>query len=598
MADTATFTLKLKDEASGASERVTDALEGLRKKLQEDTASLRIMQTALAAMKKGGLQATTEFKDLQAKITLQRKAVGESTRDILKLGGSFSRVAAVQRKAASDSTQDVHKMGESFNRVAETAEGVGLERIAEKGAEMFGELAKKVGEAALEFVHFAVESADAHRTLTLQLEALTGSKEAGDELVETINRIARTGLASTESLDGMARGLAAAGLSGEELSGALQNITTVGATVGGNAAEKVQALYQKIEAAGGKLKLSTKMLAGTGLEGVFTKQEKAALTVDKLSAGIARRFRGDLGPATLGLKAQSQALHANFEQLFEGLDLDPFLKGLRSIVDFFSQDTESGKALKDIVELMFGSIGNEATGALGAVRSLFENMLIWVLEAAIEYEKLRLKIRDALGLDVRKYGVDWNLVGEAVLVAAGAIAAIVGEVLVMTGAVLAAPVVLAALAIELYRLGAAALDAGTSFITGLVAGIKNGVGLVVDAVRGLAHSVIDTVKGVFQSHSPSLVMARIGGDVGEGMALGVEGKQDRVASAMGSIGAVPDVERGAATTGRGGVTLGPINVTIDASGAADPAALRAAVEEGLFVALDNAGALLGAQAGA
>lgn len=64
-------------------------------------------------------------------------------------------------------------------------------------------------------------------------------------------------------------------------------------------------------------------------------------------------------------------------------------------------------------------------------------------------------------------------------------------------------------------------EIGKNIIDGLVNGIKDGVNRVKDAVTDVASSITDKVKSILDIHSPSRVMAKIGGFTAEGLANGI-----------------------------------------------------------------------------
>ncbi|KGC50879.1 gp17 domain protein [Burkholderia pseudomallei] len=72
---------------------------------------------------------------------------------------------------------------------------------------------------------------------------------------------------------------------------------------------------------------------------------------------------------------------------------------------------------------------------------------------------------------------------------------------------------------------------GGHLIDGLVGGISSGLGKVKDAISNMANSTVGWFKEKLDIHSPSRVFAQLGGFVGEGAALGMQGEQQRVAKA-------------------------------------------------------------------
>ncbi|AOJ11683.1 phage tail tape measure protein [Burkholderia mayonis] len=72
---------------------------------------------------------------------------------------------------------------------------------------------------------------------------------------------------------------------------------------------------------------------------------------------------------------------------------------------------------------------------------------------------------------------------------------------------------------------------GGHLVDGLVGGISSGLGKVKDAISNMANSTVGWFKEKLGIHSPSRVFAALGGFVGEGAALGMQGEQRRVAKA-------------------------------------------------------------------
>src|SRR5699024_31698 len=62
---------------------------------------------------------------------------------------------------------------------------------------------------------------------------------------------------------------------------------------------------------------------------------------------------------------------------------------------------------------------------------------------------------------------------------------------------------------------------GKDIIQGLINGIGSMGGAVWEAAKGIASSVKDSITGFFETRSPSRLMMSIGGDVGEGLEIGL-----------------------------------------------------------------------------
>lgn len=79
-------------------------------------------------------------------------------------------------------------------------------------------------------------------------------------------------------------------------------------------------------------------------------------------------------------------------------------------------------------------------------------------------------------------------------------------------------------------------DVGKNLVEGLWNGIKDMTSWIVDKVKGFGDTVLGGIKKFFGIHSPSTVMAEVGGYMTEGMAEGIEGGTDRVVEAGENVG--------------------------------------------------------------
>ena len=82
------------------------------------------------------------------------------------------------------------------------------------------------------------------------------------------------------------------------------------------------------------------------------------------------------------------------------------------------------------------------------------------------------------------------------------------------------------------------VEFGANIMSGLVNGIRNGLGSVKDAITGVADSTVSWFKEKLGIHSPSRVFGELGGFVSEGAAIGMEDGQRRVARAAVALATV------------------------------------------------------------
>lgn len=73
---------------------------------------------------------------------------------------------------------------------------------------------------------------------------------------------------------------------------------------------------------------------------------------------------------------------------------------------------------------------------------------------------------------------------------------------------------------------------GQAMMRGLVNGITASAGFIHSAVSSVVSGVVGGAKSLLGIHSPSTVFAEIGGNMGEGLAVGVESKTERVKTAV------------------------------------------------------------------
>jgi hypothetical protein len=121
-----------------------------------------------------------------------------------------------------------------------------------------------------------------------------------------------------------------------------------------------------------------------------------------------------------------------------------------------------------------------------------------------------------------------------------------------------------------FELPAKFSEFGANILSGLVNGIASGLGAVKDAITGVADSTVGWFKEKLGIHSPSRVFGELGGFIGQGAAIGMEGEQGRVAKAaigLATIAAtsfgMPALASGAAIAQAAAVPIVRATVPID-----------------------------------
>ncbi|MCA9643678.1 MAG: hypothetical protein H6718_03210 [Polyangiaceae bacterium] len=572
MADSATFTLNLAGNLEDNADASESALQALRQSILETTAETTRMQAALTAMKKGGLdQSNAAFRKLSDQLDVHKKSIAQATARYTELGGEFGKIEPPTEKLSF-----LDELMGAVDLSATAVVGAVAAVVAVLGALAIGLVA-----AAAKLTMFAISSSDAARSQRIMLDAMLGSSAAAASLQGAIGKVAASTSIGRDEILGYAKQLHAAGLSGAQLEEALQAVSNA-ASVGADTGK----IVSQLAAAKNSAQQFNKVIDRTnGLYGDLAKQ------------------------SAIGFGAQMTRLKESIGELFSGLDLEPFLKGLRSITKLFDSNTASGKALKSLITAVFQPLLTGAAAAAPKVVWLFKEAIIWALKAGIAVLKVRNAIREALQgpnagpIKAALYGILVPIALIAIAAATTVTALVIGFGLVAAAVFLAfLPFALLGAAIwyivdAASTLGAAlgdgvssALDSakeklaawvsiGKEFITGLATGIGNGLTDVVAAAKKVASGAVSAARAVLDSHSPSRVMMSVGRDTSEGMAIGMDdGASDVVSSAQSlAAAAVSGADGGPAGAGAkggrgsGGLTIHGLTVNVHGvDGADDP----------------------------
>lgn len=353
--------------------------------------------------------------------------------------------------------------------------------------------------ATIAISKWAVGLADANRTQTLLAAGVARSVQGGAELDATISKLGNVVPQTREELLNMAGDLAKTGLRGKELTGAL---------------------------------------------------EDAAVKAAKLKWGP------DFAKQLLSMDVQTRKLGTNLSDTFGGLHIEKLLGGVSTLVALFDSTTESGKALKFLFEALFQPIIDGATGAIPAVERLFLYAEILALKAYIALKPYQGAIKFLAETFLVVAAVVLGVLGVAIAVVFGSIAATILGPILLIGLLVAAVVWLATTIYE--NLGAAVTfmtDLGANMIGGLVNGITGAGSAVVNAIGGVVSGAIDHAKHLLGIASPSKVFAGIGDFTAQGFAEGVEGGASDAQGALEKMVATPAGKGGAGAGAGGGVSV-------------------------------------------
>jgi hypothetical protein len=590
-----TETINMDGNLGTEAKRAADQVGVLEKGLK--SAEDALVRAAALGDQKGFAKATASVASYKAAIDavppalLAVASANERNEFLAKKAATAAKVAAdAQVQAAVDSSKAMDKAIES---AAGWAAAIGKAALAAAAA---------LGALVVAGIGFAISANEGQRAADGLFDALGQGAITGAEVGDIIDGLrAKTGIAA-DTLEQYAKAYVTMGITGKA---ALEGLTLAAASAealakgGGKAFTD---LFQKVQLAadaGGKLKLPFKALGSTlaavGLN-VGDLAKEMQLTTAQLSDGLAagtidaKKF-GDAmqlavtkkGAGPLKNLANTAAnlgatLKEYLGELFEDLgdSIGPFMDEVKSLFQIFDSKTNpSGEALKAGIGGFFKEVFAVLTKVVPMVKHFFLDLIIYGLQAYIALKPIAAAIQAFAESEEGIAAIEMlktMLMGAAI--AAGVVVAAIAAVGVTIAATVAIVVgTLAALGMALtlawQQLTSWAIQAGVAannFVAGLVGGITAGAAQVVGAVKGLASQATAAFKGALGIASPSKVMMEMGGHMGTGVALGLDGTTGDVAAsstgvAVSAVDAASTVPMGGAAGGGGG---GGVNVTIEA----------------------------------
>jgi hypothetical protein len=558
VSDTAVFALDLQDELSGPAETAAKSLLDLQAKMDSGKAALREMQATMRTLKGSG--AEEAIAALRDQMAAQRAVVQQAAADYIALGGGFGEasakaiadaeaqeaLAAAERDAAAaaqeqaqatgtaaDATEEaagstgqllagarglLGPMGGLFARANMLSQGLGGVSVAAiAGVAAIAMVVAAVVGAIAKFTQFALVSANAARSMKLMLAAASGSAAGGEALAGAIARIAGEVPQTKAELAQMAQELAKTGLRGKELEDALES--------------------------------------------------------------AAKKAAGAFGGAKmLDLDVQLAKAKENVSGLFDGVNIEPFLAGLHSVLGLLSESTTTGQGLRAAMKGIFDPVMAALARVAPIAKAFLQGLTIGALQVAVVFLRVKNAISGAFGggasqvnmMALALKGAQYLVIAlAAVFTVIGAVVGavvflIVGLFNTVTLVIRGIVTVVGALGDAFSWLGGLAssawngitsglqaawaavtgfvgqfTSAGSDLISGLVHGIASGAGAILDALLAPVKAGIAGVKSLLGIHSPSKVFAAIGANTAAGFAEGVDDGADDVAAATKGLVSIP-----------------------------------------------------------
>jgi hypothetical protein len=565
MSDSLKFQLELVDKLTKPGKEMAAQMQKIKLQLQAAQQAVKQTEAALSKLQRAKVVDIASYKQLTSQLSQQKAAVSGLRNQVLDQAGAM-------QEAGSESEMLAGALG-------------GVAAAAAVAAAAMG--AAAVGGMAL-----SISAAEAKNDTLDALEAFVDTAGAANAVYDRVNNITSDIAMSQARGTELARDLSAAGVTNADaLTDAIKSIGMVESVLGSGAGSKIQGIIEKATA-GGKFQMNAKQLKGTGLQmsgvasalGITPKQLEAQMKAGKISAekgitaltkAIDTKFGGVAAKQVLDFGAQIQHAKDNFTKLFEDVDTNGFLGALKDVLSVLDQNTSAGKALKFVVTSVFDGLFAAVAAVAPFVKAFFKGLVIIALQIYIAFKPLIKTIKDAFG-GSNQSSVDsfaealsqiGQILGGVITAAIPLLQAMFKYMMAVWQAVsfvagifwdwqVAVIGVVTDILGFLANIGAKFYDIGASIVTGLVDGIKSMVSAPADALKNMASSALDSFRGVFGIHSPSKVMAQMGGHLMGGLEQGIDKNSASAQGAMSEAVAPPQASAsGSASSGGGGMQI-------------------------------------------
>lgn len=599
-----------REEAAAAKQAKVEASAAAKAAEAEIKAAAKAEAAAVREAKKAEEEATkSAAKEAKKAAQEAKKASDVRAAELAKVGESVGAAGGplaslVEKfdglgKAASTSSGQMALVVSAAAAVAAALLAVAVAAVAASVA--FGALVAKMA-------HFALVTSDGKETYRRQLDVMAGGAKVGAELSEAIDRVKSASSRANEEVEGWGKSLANAGLRGKLFEETLQSMSDIAATMGPEVAGRLQDIVEKSKALG-HFEVKAKNLKGMGIEmadlakamNMSVKDMEAAMKNGKVTteAGVEamnKALRGKLGGAAAAeagsFTAQMLKFKDSIADLFEDINIKPFLEGLKSVLGIFKQGTSTASAMGVMIRGAFGAIFSVAGAVLPYVAGFLKGMVIGALQFYIAAKQVAKELGLVGGsgksLITMKDAIEAGKTAfKVLLVVVLAVAAVLGVVLAVG---IALGGVLAQMALRVYsefqlvklqvqswigvfmavKAGATAAFSGivakikgafaglslagiaSNLATSFISAIKGSIGKVVAAMTALGGAAMSALKSVLGIASPSKVMLEYGGHTATGFAQGIERGTDKAAKAGDKLGAAVQPGGPAAAAGKGG----------------------------------------------
>jgi hypothetical protein len=606
------------DAAVAASQRRLDGLRSAHARVAEASRQAALVQaaadSALASAKpeqRAAAQAAAKRAQAAASKAAAREEasaskLGEAQKGHAALVAakpglvSLAKASAEAKREAKEAASALGKMGQGVSAAGgplgpllsqlELFKSIGFAGAVglAAGAVVVLTAAVLAGVAAL--ASYGLAAAGAARDARILADALTGSAELGAEFNSVVTQLASKVPLARGQIADLARELSLMRLGRRDMQAGLTAIAITTSAIGDAAGSVIKGVVQS-SAAMKRFTLGARNmwgeyqgLAGSGLQsmdvlsalakqlgvGVGEVEKRLRLGQVKLKDGMLAleaatqaRFGKTIAAQMLSVNTQFTKAKENLASMVSGVDLEPALKGLESLLSIFDESTVAGSVLKTLLNEGLGGVSRALGALLPLGKDFFLELAIGAMEVYLAVRPIARQIRDWVSPLLTAENA--ALAGK---VAAYALAAAFGVVAVSAAlaiAMITLPFVLAGVAIWALvkaaqtawnALGEMGREAARWIIEGLVGGIIAGVAPVLSAVANLGTALADKFASVLKIGSPSKVFFDYGVNVDEGAEGGIEAGAGDVQRAVDDMAPVPPGGAGSmlARIGGGGGT--------------------------------------------
>lgn len=553
--DAETVVLKLDDQISGAASAARASLSKLEQEIGQGSDALRELQAQMKVVNSGPVVDLAQFAALNAAIADEKALLKEAQLAYVALGGSAQEAAAAARLGAAGAAEAAAKAAASTEAAAQRAVAAAAAEAAAVDA-AWAKISAAADRKAEKVAAAAAREATAVHTEALRMnaaydKAAAAATKAAAAQVKASEKVMNAAHAEANkmnaSFDKAKAAVGNAGAAVEGINGSLKALAPLAGGTAGKLAQFSDVLAKMgpygTAAAVGIVVLGAAVAAYVS---IVTRAISASAALQAKNA----KASGDVKAQALSLASQMTKLEKDIDNIFSGAQIEPFLRGLQSILSLFDENSDSANSLKqtiaDMTNAAIGGMLRLAIAVVTAYTALRSNEVAWYAVKAVLFGVVATlaALFVAVGLVVAVF------VGTAALIAAPFVAAFVALKLFWDGMValwnfvtsltweqVGAAIVNAFVAAVAYVTGLPAtfVQLGVDLVTGLVSGIASGAGAVISALTGVVSGGIKAAKAALGIASPSKVFTAMGENTTESYAGAVDDGAGDVAASTANM---------------------------------------------------------------